>query len=186
MECPQCPARRTCVASGGWGCGALWGSRWFQLEWAVSLRDNLASTASEDSIALREMVPVAVAAAVWGPQWQGKVILFHSDNQAVVAIVNRTYSKQESIMHLVRCLVFYAARYSFWFKAAHVPGVENKRADHLSRNKLTHFFTSCPQASEDTRTLVPKSLRQAIAGSTPPDWKSENWTRQFKGTSERP
>lgn len=141
------------------------------------LKGQFGESASEDSIALREMVPVAVAAVARKGD---------PDNQAVVAIVNRTYSKQESIMHLVRCLVFYAARYSFWFKAAHVPGVENKRADHLSRNKLTHFFTSCPQASEDTRTLVPKSLRQAIAGSTPPDWKSENWTRQFKGTSERP
>ena len=45
-------------ASGSWGCGALWGGRWFQLEW--SQHQDLADA----SIAVKELLPIVVAAAI--------------------------------------------------------------------------------------------------------------------------
>ena len=170
-------------AAGSWGCGAVWGPLWFQLKWAESLKVGLEEG---DSIAVREMIPAVVAAAVWGSHWRGKVVMFHSDNKAVVSALNRTYSRCEPMMHLVRCLVFYAARFAFWFTAVHVPGVDNILADHLSRNRLTSFFASYPQASSLTQTTVPDCVKETIAGENPPDWRSENWTRQFKNSSGRP
>ena len=65
-------------ASGSWGCGALWSDKWFQVEWKdwPGFQDA--------TILAKELV---VAAAVWGPQWRGSVVLCHCDNQAVVSVV---------------------------------------------------------------------------------------------------
>jgi hypothetical protein len=43
---------------------------------------------------------------LWGNQWHGKKILFHSDNQSVVEILNSCTSKSERVMTLVRHIVF--------------------------------------------------------------------------------
>ena len=53
-------------ASGSWGCGALWGGRWFQLEW--SQHQDLA----EASIAVKELLPIVVVAAIWATCGQVK------------------------------------------------------------------------------------------------------------------
>ena len=69
-------------ASGTWGCGAIAESvGWFQLQWPPEWR--------EVDISVKELVPVTMAAALWGPQWSGKHICFHSDNMAVVAVLQR-------------------------------------------------------------------------------------------------
>ena len=66
-------------ASGSWGCGAFSTSslKWFQLQWPP----HWAST----SIAVKELIPIVVSAAVWGSTWHGSIVQFKSDNQAVVA-----------------------------------------------------------------------------------------------------
>ena len=48
-------------ASGSWGCGAFYEHHWFQLEWPPRL--------SSLSIAVKEMVPVIIAAACFGREW---------------------------------------------------------------------------------------------------------------------
>ena len=54
-------------ASGAWGCGASWDNKWLQLEWSEEWRAR--------SIAAKELVPIVLACAVWGEQWQGKTVL---------------------------------------------------------------------------------------------------------------
>ena len=62
----------TSDASGTWGCGAFAGSEWFQLKWA----GHIASS----HITVKEMVPIVIAVAVWGPQWRSKTIKAQCDN----------------------------------------------------------------------------------------------------------
>ena len=76
----------TSDASGGWGCGAYSGTSWFMLKWAGSIIDS--------QITVKEMVPVVIAATIWGPVWQGKTVRFLCDNMAVVHIVNHGSSKK--------------------------------------------------------------------------------------------
>ena len=59
-------------ASGSWGCGATYNGDWFQLAWPVSWRGV--------SISSKELVPVVVAAALWGPRWKGRKILCLCDS----------------------------------------------------------------------------------------------------------
>ena len=75
----------TSDASGSWGCGTYSGSQWFQLQWVQDIK--------EAHITLKELVPIVVAAALWGPLWAHQHILAHCDNAAVVAIINHNDSK---------------------------------------------------------------------------------------------
>ena len=46
---------------------------------------------------MKKILPVVVAAALWGGgSWQGQHICFHSDNMAVVSIVNSKTAKTPS------------------------------------------------------------------------------------------
>ena len=62
------------------------------------------------SIAVLELLPIALACMVWGRQWKGSLVVIHSDNQAVVHVVNSSYSKGK-LMHLIRCMFFF---WAYW------------------------------------------------------------------------
>ena len=47
----------------------------------------------ETDISVKQLVPVVVAAALWGGLWRGKHICFHSDNMAVVSILSTKTAK---------------------------------------------------------------------------------------------
>ena len=64
-----------------WGCGAIWEGRWFQVVW--SDWPDLAGA----SIAVKELLPIIGAAAIWGHMWRGKLVLCHCDNQGVVSVI---------------------------------------------------------------------------------------------------
>ena len=42
-------------------------------------------------IATKEMIPIVVAAAIFGKQWSQKVVQFHVDNMAVVQVIDATF-----------------------------------------------------------------------------------------------
>ena len=64
-------------ASSSWGCAAHRGPHWFQLPW-----DGKSSALP---IAVKELVPIIIAAAVWGPEWRHDTVTCHCDNQTVTA-----------------------------------------------------------------------------------------------------
>ena len=53
-------------ASGSFGCGAFCGNSWFQVQWP--------HTWASTSIAGKELVPVVMAAALWGSGWAGQCL----------------------------------------------------------------------------------------------------------------
>lgn len=166
-------------ASGHFGCGALVTcmQAWFQLRWpqegvtgGMKLR--------EESIALKELLPVVIAGAVWGPTWCKANVTVHCDNMGVVALVNSGYSRVPQIMHLPRCLFFIRARFQFNMYAVHVPGVENSLADAISRNNLSVLFSQMPGAVNNQVQVPPPLL--ALLVEQQPDWTSPAWTRLFR------
>ena len=92
-------------ASGEWGCGAWWGCNWFQVQW------NDWPVFSNASIAAKELLPIIVAVAMWGPQWVGSSVLCHCDNEGVVAVVKGRYCKDPTLAHMLRCLFFLEAKF---------------------------------------------------------------------------
>ena len=88
---------------------------------------------------------------------------FQVDNRAVVVILTSTYSKESHLMHLIRLLVFMAAKYNFWFVASHISGRNNPLSDALSRNK-TEFFSF---AGASDHPSLPTNLRGPALSSGP-------------------
>ena len=158
-------------ASGTYGCGAVSLTLGYvQLQWPEQWE--------EMDISVKELVPVVLAAALWGSFWQGQHIRFHSDNMAVVSILRTRTAKSPQLMHLLRCFAFYCAYYRFHTSCVHVPGAMNKAADALSRNNLRLFLSLAPQAQ---RCLIPYPLKELLITARP-DWGSPAWTQLFLGS----
>ena len=158
----------TSDASGSWGCGAFCESEWFQFKWQSQAPDNIAT---------KEFIPILFAATIWGCKWASTSVTFKCDNAAVVAVLNKCSCKDTELMHLMRCLSFYAAHYCFSFHAVHIAGVDNVAADALSRGDLATFFSSCPQAYPQPAVIPPAVVDMALGSK--PDWTSPVWRALF-------
>ena len=126
-------------ASGSWGCGAVFKHWWFQLAWPPAWRGV--------PISPKEMVPIIVAVALWGPMWAGSKVCCKCDNMAVVLAINKGCAKDPQLMRLLRIVVFWCAMYDITLVARNLPGVQNTSADALSRNNCPLFLALNPQAS---------------------------------------
>jgi len=62
-----------------------------------------------------------------------KCIVFFSDNQAVVEIINRQTSKDRSVMALLRHFALCTLKYNNLFRARHIAGRVNRESNALSR-----------------------------------------------------
>ena len=133
---------------------------------------------SDENIAAKELVPIVVAAASWGPSWYHKGVLFRTDNMAVVDVLRSRTSHDPLIMHLLRCLVLYACLYHFDFTAKHLPGVHNVAANALSRDNLPLFLSSFPQTKH---TPISQSILELLV-RVRPDWGSPEWTAWFRNS----
>ena len=158
-------------ASGTFGCGGvLWPSQWFSLQWPASWL--------ETNIAVKELVPVVIAAALWGRLWYRCRICFHVDNMSVVLILRKQAAASDVAHHILRCLYFYAVLFQFDYTAEHIPGKENVEADALSRNNIPLFSSLLPHA---TQVHIPSPLQELLITHRP-DWGSIDWIRLFCNT----
>ena len=137
-----------------WGSGSGDTEAWLQLQWP-ELYSPEHLVLSGESIALKELLPVVLACAVWGEFWREKVVHVHCDNLGVVALVNSGYSKVPEIMHLLRSLFFIRAQFQIDVMAVHVLGAENRLADAISCNNLHPSSCRSPGQSEREQPSQP-------------------------------
>ena len=90
----------TSDSSGCWGCGALCGARWFQLQWNDKTRPYFN---------IREFVSIVIATVIWGPEWKGCTVVIKCKNKTVVELLNSRYSEEPHIMHMLCSLFFMEA-----------------------------------------------------------------------------
>ena len=130
------------------GFGAYFRGKWVQGHWPDEILRN------PPSIAFLELYPLLVALRCWGPLLAGCKVKFHTDNSAVVHIINKCSSPCPQIMRIVRVFVLECLRFNILFKAVHVPGKYNELADALSRFQMHRFRVADPQA-EAVMTELP-------------------------------
>ena len=108
-------------ASGTLGFGAIFGSRWcFGKRPATwSYRNN----------AILEFYPMVLSLYLWGQAMRDRCILFFTDNESLVHVINKQSSKDKSLMFFVRKLILICLEYSIVFKAKHIAHVKNRLAD---------------------------------------------------------
>ena len=156
-------------ASGSFGCGAYSPelSLWFKLPWLQSW--------VAVGITAKELVPIVVAAAIWGLHWSGCHVCFHCDNDVVVIVIQNRNAHESLLVQLLRCLFFYASRFQFHFSASHIPGAHNVIADAISRDNISLLFSLVPQAQQ---TSMPAQVQAFLL--SPPDWGSPDWITRFR------
>ena len=108
--------------------------------------------------------PVVVAAHVWGSQWSRQLVLFRSDNEAVVHLLNLRTSRTPSLMQPLRSLLLSSACYSFLFLRRHIPGVNNLIAEALLRFRWQEF----QQLAPEVQLLLTSIPTQLLLDLTPP------------------
>ena len=102
---------------------------------------------SSVNIACKEMIPIVIAATIWGHNWKGSHFLFHCNNMAVVSLIIDRSAKKPCLAHLAKCSFFLAASHQFTFSAEHILRVCNGAADALSHNRLDLFHSHFSQVS---------------------------------------
>lgn len=156
-------------ASGNWGCGAIWGTKWLQWKWNKK--------AQQWHIAPKELLPIVAACLVWGKQWAGKRVQCYCDNMAVVEVLNNGYSRDKDMMHLLRSLFFITEYNSIVLQAIHIAGSTNVAADAVSRNDMARF-SQVQTGAAASPSQVPSQVWSLLVEEQP-DWISPSWRTLF-------
>ena len=138
-------------ASGTLGFGAIFGRHWCYSEWPDSWRHR--------NIAYLEFYPIVLSLHLWGHEMQNRRVLFFTDNEALVHVINKQSCRDKDLMFFVRELVLVCLRRNVHFKAKHIPGLHNKLADSLSRLQLQTFKHLAPAHMYPFPTEIPQHLQ---------------------------
>jgi len=142
----------TSDVSGRWGCGAFASmGKWLQCEWQ--------GVWEETRITAKELLPVVLACAIWGQQWQGQMI-------SVLAIMQQWSQSSgrngASIISLcISCEVYVSSLRDTicgYVIAEHVPGEKNQAVDAISRGNLPLFFSVGTSSRERTVACPSRAL----------------------------
>ena len=124
----------------GIGFGLILGNEWACAGWPVKWQSK--------NITTKELFPNVLALKLWGSAIENKCIVFHTDNEAVVHIINNQTCKDEEIMQLVGEIVVTLMQRNILFRAVHIKGILNLTADFLSRMQIGKFREQHPTANQ--------------------------------------
>lgn len=127
-------------AAKGLGFAAVLQSHWFYGTWQAWW--------SEQNITLLELVPIVLALETWGEQLRNSAVVLHTDNEALVWVINRQTSKEKLVMVMVRRMVRATLSYNITCHARHISGTCNQLADSLSRLHVARFRLLHPHADQ--------------------------------------
>ena len=114
------------------------------------------------NITLLVLYPIVGAMHIWGHVLTSKQVLLHTENQALVPIINKWTSKDMQIMKLVRSLMLETMRSHIIIKAVHVPGRSNVFADALLWLQVGRFHSLVPNAEQWPVRIPANLLLQAL------------------------
>ena len=133
------------------GYGTVFRGKWFYGRWKKA------------NITFLELYSIVVAAL---EAWKNHRMVFNTDNQALVAILNKKTSNVKSIMHLVRILVLHCLCYNIEFKSNPIAGQFSCQTDALSRLQIARFKEFAPNSDKvQTQTslhLLPENLCKVL------------------------
>ena len=129
------------------GMGGVYGDSWFS--------EAFPTTFHTLHINVLEFFAVVAAVFTWGDSWRNSSILFHTDNTGVIHAWEKRSSKDPLIMQLMRAMFFFCAQRNIQPSFAHVAGIDNSKADALSRFQVIRFRNMAPEADELPTKISP-------------------------------
>ena len=96
------------------------------------------------NIEILEFYPIVLSLYLCGRDMRNRCILFFTDNEALVHVINKQSCRDKGLMFFVRKLVLVCLQNNMLFKAKHVRGLHNTLADSLSRLQVEKFKCLAP------------------------------------------
>jgi len=115
------------------GYGIVFGKHWAYGTWPDAWKAN--------NICFLEFCPLVVGLSTWCSKLKNKRVLFMTDNESVVHVINKQTAKGTKMLRLLRAMVLICPRNNIFFRARQIPGVRNVLADSLSRLQVDKFHT---------------------------------------------
>ena len=109
------------------GCGGICGREYFHMSYPEEIMRR------QHPIHALEMLAVLVAVRFWGKYCVGGKIQIYCDNESVVRVLNSSKTKDEFLGSCLREIWLEVSKWGFELRTIHLPGVENRIADWLSR-----------------------------------------------------
>lgn len=94
---------------------------------------------------------------IWRRELRNKRVLFFSDNDSAVQVINKQTAKNTNLLALVRNLMLTCLQNNIVFRAKHIKGKRNVLADSLSRLQVEKF-KALSQGMNRTATPIPSVL----------------------------
>ena len=113
------------------GCGGWFLGRYFHAQFPEKL------CSQKLHINALELVTIMVAVRLWAPHFHGRRMTILCDNASSVQVLNKGVTKDGFQANCLREIAFMASKNEFSIRARHVPGVENRITDLLSRWEST-------------------------------------------------
>ena len=129
---------------------------------------------------VKELVPIIISCAVWGPLFKQRSTEFNCDNQGLAAAINKGLSKDTMVMHFLKCLWFFTAAFDIHITPTHITGKINNTADMLSRNQAAKFLKAHPHMLTIPTPFPPSFLH--LVSPQMLDWTSPKFHRLFRKT----
>ena len=137
-----------CDSSKTIGFGAYMGKAWFYGTWDMDV--------SKLDITTLELYPILVAINLWKDKLANLNLLIHTDNEALVAILNsQTVKNNEYCLSLLRKLVLICLKHNILIRATHIRGCFNTLSDLLSRSQVAKFKSLAPEMLPEPIPLPP-------------------------------
>ena len=137
-------------AAGGIGFGAIFGTEYCHGLWPDEWRYR--------NIAILEFYPIVLSVCLWGHKMANHSVLFFTDNEALVYVINKQSCKDKILMQFVRRLVLVCLQHNILFQAKHIPGTYNRLADLLSRFQVQTFQRETSASMNSCATDIPQAL----------------------------
>ena len=109
------------------GCGGWFDGKFFHASFPPEVRDL------ELHVNALELLTLMVSLKLWGHLLRGLRVKLFCDNEASVIVLNSGKSRDQFMQACLREICFLAASFEFEFRCVHLPGVDNRLPDHLSR-----------------------------------------------------
>ena len=91
-------------------------------------------------IKVLELYPIFLLVKIFASKFANTSVVFHSDNETIVHVINSQTSKDKTIMKLLRPMILTFLNYNISFTAMHIPGKLNILSDRLSRGQVSKIF----------------------------------------------
>ena len=111
----------------------------------------------DQNIATLEFYPIVLSLYLWGEAMGNQcILLFFTDNESLVHLINRQTCKDKYLMAFVRKLVSICLHHNILCKAKHIRGVHNNLADALSRLQVQTFRQLALAHMDPLPTKIPQ------------------------------